>query len=69
MTQFNGRQIRSKHTYQKGVILGINEKYIIVSFTEEYTPMPLTYDTFLNNCLCDEEVREYLEEQRKVQSE
>jgi len=69
MTQFIGRQIRSKHTYQKGIILGINKDHIIVTFTEEYVPLPLKFDVFLKNCMCDDEVREYLEKQRQIQSE
>ena len=60
-----GRTIRSKHTYSKGKILGINEQFVIVTFTEEEAPMVLTYETFLNNCLCDDEVRNKINERIK----
>lgn len=64
---FIGKEIRSKYTYAKGKILGINEKFVIVSFIKEEEPIVLSFDEFKEHCLYDDEVKRIInEKQRKV---
>ena len=64
-----GRPIRSKNTFQKGKILGVNDTYVIVTFVEEEVPIPLKFEVFLENCLCEEEVKLEIEELKRKRDE
>ncbi len=54
------QEIRSKNTLVKGKIVGIGLNYIQVSFIKEETPITLTFEQFLNNCFCSDEVEEFV---------
>ena len=69
MNKILGKPIRSKYTYQKGRILGVNDTHIIVTFVEEEVPMPLKFEVFLENCLCEEEVKIKVEELKRKRDE
>lgn len=69
MNKILGRPIRSKNTFQKGKILGVNDTHIIVTFVKEEVPIPLKFEVFLENCLCEEEVSIEIEELKRKRDE
>lgn len=56
------QEIRSKNTLNKGKIVGIGLEYIQVSFVKEETPITLSFQQFLDNCFCSDEVEQYVKE-------
>lgn len=53
-------EIRSKNTYQKGKIISITDEHVLVSFIKELEPIKLSFQSFLNNCWCDEETEQLI---------
>lgn len=52
--------IYSKNSYQKGKIIRINENSITITFNKNEAHINISFDTFLENCLCDDEVVEII---------
>ena len=62
-----GQEIRSKATYAKGRIVKTSQLHIFVSFNKTNEDcISLTYDQFLDLCICSDEVKEEIIQRIKI---
>lgn len=58
------KEIRSKNTYEKGKIVKILSSSVRITFVKGVEPMEISFDTFLENCFCSDEIKQIINEKK-----
>lgn len=54
------KEIRSKKTFMRGKIVGIYKDKVAVTFIKNDEPIYISFESFIKNCMCDEETKEII---------